>query len=122
MKINEAWQRFFESFGMPAYRDTSVPDKDVSLPYLTYQFVRAEFNEKASITVKMWFYTESEAEPDEYADLLYQRLKNGGAKVLYDGGAVVFSPGSPFCIAQTGENDNNIKLRYFNITATYDQN
>lgn len=116
---NKAIHQFFSSFGIDAYRDTSVPD-DAVLPYLTYQYVTAGFNQPCSMTVRMWFYGESESIPDEYAEAFNRALANGGAKVLFDGGSVVFTRGTPFCIAQSGESDKNIKLRYFNVTANFD--
>ena len=119
MTRNEAIHNFWSSFGMPAFRDTSVPH-DTPFPYLTYQYSTGAFGKTVSLTVRMWFYTESEALPDGYAERLEKALNRGGAKVVYDNGAVVFSRGNPFCIAQNGQDDNNLKLRYFNINAVFD--
>ena len=69
MTKDEALYRFFSGFGIPAYPDTSVLNEngepDVVLPYLTYTPVfDAWGGEPVSLTVNLWYRTESEAVPN----------------------------------------------------------
>ncbi len=72
MTKDEALYRFFSGFGIPAYPDTAVLNEngepDVVLPYLTYTPVfDAWGGEPVSLTVNLWYRTESEAVPNAKA-------------------------------------------------------
>ena len=119
MTKEQALHQFFNSFGIVGYRNTSVPD-DVIFPFLTYDAPISSFEEDpASITVNLYFYTDSEAVPDAKAEEIRQRIGMCGALLNCDGGAIWLKWGVPWCQSLVDETDRNIKRRYINITADY---
>ena len=119
MTKEQALHRFFNSFGIIGYRNTSVPD-DVIFPYLTYDAPISSFEEDpASITLNLYFYTDSEASPDAKAEEIRQRIGMSGALLNCDGGCIWLKWGVPWCQSLVDDTNANIKRRYINITAEY---
>lgn len=118
MTKGAALQQFFEQF-LPAYPATSLKE-DVKLPYLTYSAVfDAWGGEPVSLTVNMWFRTESEAVPNAKVQELSDALGSGGVTLPIDGGYIWLMRGSPFCQSLADEADSQIKRRYINVTAEF---
>lgn len=115
---------FFSSFGIAAYPSTSVVnengEEDVVFPYLTYTPVFDSWSgSPVSITVNLWFYTESEKIPNDKAEELSRAIGLGGKLLPCDGGYIWLKRGSPWCQSLTDETSKNIKRRYINVTAEY---
>lgn len=118
MTKGAALQQFFSQF-LTAYTATSVPE-DVVFPYLTYDAVfDAWGGEPVSLTVNLWFYTESEAIPNAKADEISKALEGGAVLDMGNGEYIVLHRGSPWCQALRDETNNNVKRRYLNVTADY---
>ena len=119
MTKEQALHNFFNSFGITGYRITSVPDGAI-FPFLTYEAPVSSFGEDpVSITANLYYYTESEAEPDAKAEEIRQAIGIGGVILNCDGGYIWLKWGSPWCQSLVDETDKNIKRRYMNITAEY---
>lgn len=119
MTKEQALHKFFNSFDIVGYRLTAVPD-DVIFPYLTYDALISSFGEDAvSITANLYYYTESEAEPDAKAEEIRQRIGMGGVVIPCDGGGIWLKWGSPWCQSLVDDTDATIKRRYMNITAEF---
>ena len=119
MTKEQALYQFFNSFDIVGYRNTSVPD-DVIFPYLTYDTPISSFEEDpVSITLNLYFYTDSEAEPDAKAEEIRNAIGMGGKLLTCAGGAIWLKWGSPWCQSLVDETNRNIKRRYINITAEY---
>lgn len=111
--------QFFSSFGMTAYTATSVPD-DAIFPYLTYEFITSAWEGgEVSLTVNLWFYTESEKIPNDKANELSAAIGLGGKVLPCDGGYIWLKRGSPWCQSLSDETSPTIKRRYINVTAEY---
>lgn len=124
MTKDKALYAFFSGFGIPAYPANAVLNEngepDVILPYLTYTPVfDAWGGEPVSLTVNLWYRTESEAIPNAKAQELSQAIGRGGVVLACDGGYIRLLRGSPWCQSLTDETSPNIKRRYINITARY---
>lgn len=114
-----ALQKFFSSFGMPAYTTSSVPE-DVGFPYLTYDLIVGAWgDEQAAITVNLWFYTESEAVPNAKAEEIAKAIGNGGIQLPCEGGSIWIKRGSPWCQSLSDKTSPIIKRRYLNVTAEF---
>lgn len=119
MTKEQALHNFFNSFGIVGYRNTSVPD-DVIFPYLTYDAPISSFDEDTvSITVNLYYYTDSEALPDAKAEEIRQGISMGGVIVPCDGGGIWLKWGAPWCQSLVDSTNDKIKRRYINITAEY---
>lgn len=118
MTKNKALYAWFNEF-MTFYRASSVPN-DVAFPYGTYEYTDGAFNDgENGVTVNLWFYTDSEAIPDEKAQELSARIGYGGTTIPCDGGFIWIKRGSPWCQSLTYEENTNIKRRYININVEY---
>lgn len=119
MTKGEALQQFFSGFGLTAYAASSVPD-DTVFPYLTYDLVTGSWGDMdTSITVNLWYHTDSEALPNAKADEIADTIGIGGKVLLCDGGGIWIKRGSPWCQSLADETDKSIKRRYINISAEF---
>ena len=110
---------FFNSFGLPGYPDSSVPD-DAVFPWLTYGLVTDAWGGgETGITVNLWYYTTDETPPNAKAREISETIGLGGKVIPCDGGYIWLKRGSPFCQSLKYEDDNSIKRRYINLTAEY---
>ena len=119
MTKEQALHNFFNQFGITGYRNTSVPD-DVIFPFLTYDTPISNFDDDpVSITLNLYYYTDSEADPDAKAEQIRQAIGMGGVLLNCDGGSIWLKRGAPWCQSLVDETNSNIKRRYINITAEY---
>lgn len=118
MTKDVALQSFFEGFGIRAYPSSSVPD-DVVFPWLTYDPVFSEWGEPVSITVNLWYRTESERIPNEKASEISRVIGEGGKTISCDNGIIWIKRGSPFVQSLRDETDDKIKRRYIQLTAEF---
>lgn len=118
MTKDKAIHAFFSSFGLTAYPANNVPD-DTAFPWLTYEMSVSGFAGASQITVHLYFYTTSEAIPNDKAEEICGALRRGGRIVSYDGGAVWITLGDPEWFAQPDQGDRCIKHRIINMTLQY---
>ena len=104
---------------MTFYAASSVPT-DVVFPYGTYSLPLGALDSgEVSMTVNLWFYTESEAVPNAKAQEISDSIGYGGRIIPCDGGNIWIRRGSPFSQSQSDTDNNNVKLRYINVTVEY---
>ena len=119
MTKEQALFKFFNSFGIDGHKNTHVPD-DPAFPYLTYDTPISSFEEDpVSITLNLYYYTDSEAVPDAKAEEIRNAIGMGGKLLLCDGGAIWLKWGTPWCQSLYDDTNAKIKRRYINITAEY---
>ena len=119
MTKDVALQSFFESFGITAYPSSSVPE-DVVFPWLTYDPVFSDWDdEPVSITVNLWYRTESQRIPNAKAFEIEKAIGEGGKTILCEEGIIWIKKGSPFCQSLRDETDSMIKRRYIQLTAEF---
>ena len=115
----DRWQSqfaFWNSFGVPAYEQSAVPDlDDVDFPYITYPAMTAPFGGDTVASPSIWTRSPSWLEADALADTIEQRLKNGGEVVLYDGGMIWVTAETPFAQSMGDPNDDLIKRKVLTI-------
>lgn len=118
MKTREAAiYSFFAGFGIPAYAASATPD-NAEMPYITYELAIGDFYDEVTIPANLWYYTESEAEPNAKVREIEDVLGTGGKLLTYDGGAVWIKRGQPWCQSVKDE-DNAVKRRYLNFDLDY---
>lgn len=113
--------RFFDSFGIPAYASTSVPDEE-DFPYLTYDLAIPDQWDggEAMMSVNVWYRTESEAEPNAKVREISRRIGRGGVTLRCDGGMLWLKRGSPWAQAvNVSGADEKVKRRYLNVDIEY---
>lgn len=105
--------------GVPAYATASVPD-NAEYPYATVEMVVGSFwDGEVSLSVSLWYYGDSESEPNAGARALAAIVGPGGRVLPCDGGAVWVKRGSPFSQSMGDTADDKIKRRHINLTAEF---
>ena len=105
MTKDKALHAWFSQF-LTAYPTSNVPE-DATFPWLTYELITGALDSgEISLTVNLWYYTESEAIPNAKAQEISTAIGYGGTVI-------------PCCQNIADETDKNIKRRYLNITAEY---
>ena len=110
--------QFWNSFGMTAYEENSVPD-DASFPYITYQLVTDNFDRDVAATASLWYRSESWAAINAKTEEISQKISRGGKIISCDGGAIWLKRGQPFAQSMGAESDDLITRKYLNITAEF---
>ena len=110
--------QFWNSFGLTAYEENSVPD-DAAFPYITYQLVTDSFDREIPLTASIWYRSESWAGINAKTDEISQKISRGGKIIPCNGGAIWLKRGQPFAQSMGDESDDLIKRKYLNITAEF---
>ena len=110
--------QFWNSFGLTAYEENSVPD-DATFPYITYQLVTDSLDREIPLTASIWYRSESWTAINAKTEEISQKISRGGKIISCDGGAIWIKRGQPFAQSMGDERDNLIKRKYLNITAEF---
>ena len=110
--------QFWNSFGLTAYEENTVPT-DADFPYITYQLVTDSFDREIPLTASLWYRSESWAGINAKTEEISQTISRGGKIIPCDGGAIWLKRGQPFAQNMGDESDDLIKCKYLNITAEF---
>ena len=110
--------QFWNSFGLTAYEENTVPT-DAAFPYITYQLVTDSFDHEIPLAASIWYRSESWTAINAKTEEISQKISRGGKIIPCDGGAIWLKRGQPFAQSMGDENDNLIKRKYLNITAEF---
>ena len=110
--------QFWNSFGLTAYEENTVPT-DAAFPYVTYQLVTDSFDREIQLTASLWYRSESWIAINAKAEEISQKISRGGKIMPCDSGAIWLKRGQPFAQNMGDESDNLIKRKYINITAEF---
>ena len=110
--------QFWNSFGLTAYEENTVPD-DATFPYITYQLVTDSFDREIPLVASIWYRSESWTDINAKTEEISQKISRGGKIISCDGGAIWMKRGQPFAQNMGDESDDLIKRKYLNITAEF---
>ena len=110
--------QFWNSFGLTAYEENTVPD-DAAFPYITYQLVTDSFDHEVPVTASIWYRSENWTTINAKTEEISQKISRGGKVIPCDGGAIWLKRGQPFAQNMGDESDDLIKRKYLNITAEF---
>ena len=112
----QALQSFWESFGIPAYDETTVPDNAV-MPYITYNAVIDRLDHPTVMTASVWYrsnsWTEISQKAEEISDALIQ-VKT----IPLDVGYLYLTRGNPFAQRMVDE-DDTVRRMYIVLMTEY---
>ena len=112
-----ALNTFWNSFGIPAYDENTVPD-GAQLPYITYQANTSGFDEKIGLVASVWYRSNSWAEVSIKAQEIEDYI-GGGAGVGYDGGRLWITKELPFAQRMSEPSDDKIRRIVIQVGAEY---
>ena len=110
--------QFWNSFGLTAYEENTVPN-DAAFPYITYQLVTDGFDREISVTASLWYRSESWTAINAKTEEISQTISRGGKIIACDDGAIWLKRGQPFAQNMSDESDDLIKRKYLNITVEF---
>lgn len=110
--------RFWNSFGLKAYDENSVPD-NTSFPYITYEVTSDSFGNTLAQTASLWYRSSSWSEITEKAQDIDDFITRGGRTIAYDGGAMWIQRGSPWAQRMNDPSDDMIRRIVLNITIEF---
>lgn len=118
MTKTAALQKFYESFGLPAYEENTVPDS-TPFPYLTYEVASGSLEDEIPLSASLWYRDSSWVSANAKSEEISAAIGRGGITIPCDGGAIWIRRGSPFSQSMGDPEDDLIKRKYINITAEF---
>ena len=115
MTKGQAIQNFWESFGIPAYDETSVPD-DAPFPYITYQVHTSSLDGLCITNASIWYRSYSWKEISEKAEQISKAIAQmNPPSVKIDGGRMYITKGVPFAQRMGDTSDDAIRRMLLNV-------
>lgn len=113
-------QTFWESFGIPAYDEQSVPD-DATMPYITYSAVVGPFESVIPMSASVWYRGTDWRDISHKVDEISYVLSSYTTVKLDDHQYIVLSKanGSQFAQRLYDETDDLVKRVYITITGEF---
>ena len=116
----EGLQSFWESFGIPAYDENTVPD-DAVMPYITYQAAVGSFEDTVPLSASIWYKSMSWSEISQKADEISRRL-NGWTLVNLGNHQYIYlkkNRDSQFAQRMADEASDLIRRVYLSLSAEF---
>lgn len=115
----QALQEFWESFGLPAYDQYSVPD-DAVFPYITYEVATDSMGHAIPLTASLWYRSTSWKEISLKTDEIAKYIGEHGSLIrAIDGGYMYLYKGSAFAQRMNDPADDMVKRMYLNILVEF---
>lgn len=112
-------QAFWESFGLPAYEQTVVPD-EAKMPYITYSMSSDSLNNIVTMPASLWYHSTSWKDISEKAEEISKYITTmEPPSIAFEGGRLRIMKGSPFAQRMSDPNDSMIRRMYLNIRTEY---
>lgn len=119
MNKEQAIQKLWSSFGIPAYDEQTVPD-DAKMPYITYQVATDSIDRVVNLSASIWYRSSSWKDVSNKCDEIARYLAGQGfAKIELDNGYVWFVKGTPFAQRMSDPEDDMIRRIYLNVQAEF---
>lgn len=112
-----ALHEFWDSFGLTAYEENSVPD-DAFFPYLTYENVVTPGQETV-LTASLWYRSESWVEVNQKAEEIALQIYKMNKPIRYDGGYLWIKGGTMRYTGMGDPSDDLIRRNYITVDAEY---
>lgn len=115
----QALQTFWESFGIPAYEQTTVPET-AKMPYITYSVSTDSLDNVVNMSASVWYHSTSWKDISEKTEQIARYIVGmNPPSIKFDGGRLYIAKGNPFAQRMADPNDDMIRRMYLNIQAEY---
>lgn len=113
----QALDNFWNSFGLPAYDENSVPD-DAAYPYITYTVATDSLDNAIPLSANIWYRARSWKDITLKSEEIAKKIaERGFYSVKLDHGYMWLTKGSPFARRMTDADP--IKRIYINVMAEF---
>ena len=110
--------KFWNSFELKAYDETTVPD-DATLPYITFEVQTDIFNNMVPLSASIWYRDTSWTAITAKEKQISARIGRGGVVLPYDGGALWIRKSSPWSRRMEEPDDDTVRRIVLNISAEF---
>jgi hypothetical protein len=115
MTKGQAIQEFWESFGLTAYDETTVPD-DAPFPYITYQVHTGSIGDVCIVNTSLWYRSYSWKEISEKTEEISEAIaKMYPPSIKINGGRLYITKGAPFAQRMGDASDDSIRRMLLNV-------
>lgn len=113
-------QAFWESFGIPAYDENSVPD-DAQMPYITYQAAVGPFESVVPLSASVWYYGTSWSGVSQKVEEISKRLNTWALVRLDDKQSIFLAKNDTAQFAQRAADEGSdlVKRIYLTLSAEF---
>jgi hypothetical protein len=113
----QALDAFWNSFGIPAYDQNSIPD-NTQMPYITYEATVANFDKPVMLNASLWYRQTSWKNISDKADQIAKYIGYCYKSIPFDGGYLIMYLGTPFA-QRMSDVDDTVKRIYLTIDAEF---
>lgn len=126
MNKQQAYNQFWQSFGVLAFEENAIPDDETiqsmidagyaaaKYPYITYQVLIDDIDSPIVPTASIWDRNTSWQRIDELANAISEHISRMQT-IKLDHGRMFIYKGTPFAQHMGSDNDNTIKRNILNI-------
>lgn len=114
----QALDQFWNSFGLAAFDENSVPD-GTSLPYITYEVTSDGFGYPVAQTASLWYRSSSWAEITEKEQEIAKIITRGGRTITYDDGVMWVQRANPWAQRMDDPSDEMIRRIVLNVVIEF---
>ena len=118
MDKTQALDKFWNSFELPAYDQSTIPI-DAKLPYITYEAATDSFENALPLTASLWYRTNSWEKISQKAEEISKYIyEHNPVTQKIKGGRMYITKGTPFAQRMDDE-DDSIRRIVLNITVEF---
>ena len=114
----QAIDNFWNSFGLEAYDEHTVPPT-VTFPYITYSVATDSVGNIVPLYSSLWYRDSSWEEIQKKADEISKAIGYGGKIIKIDDGYMWLVRNTPFAQRETDPNDDSIRRIYLMTQAEF---
>lgn len=118
MDKEQSIHSFWNSFGLPAYDENTVPST-AGYPRITYNVQTDSLDSTVALNASLWYKTTSWRDITEKAHEIERAIgEHGGVVIALDNGYTYLTKGTPF-MERMSDPDDTLRRIYFNINAEF---
>lgn len=118
MDKGQAYKSFWNSFGLKAYDETSVPDNE-PMPYITFEMIEDDFNHSVGLTASVFYRSSAWIDITAKTKEIESVIGRGGIVKPFDGGAMWIKKANPWARRSSDENDDSVRRIILNIEVEF---
>lgn len=122
MNKSQAIHNFWSSFGLKAYDESTVPNKESvpSFPFITYNVVIDDIGNAVGLTASIWDRSTSWKIISDKVDEISEYItKMNPPSIKLDHGRLYITKGTPFAQRMSDPDDDSIRRIYINLQAEF---
>jgi len=125
MTSAEVLYRFWASFDLPAWEETSVPDEKrrielsgAAFPFLTYETALDSFGNEVPLTASLWYRETGWEAITIKTNEINAKIGRGGRMLATEDGALWLKRGTPFA-QRMADTDDSVRRMILNTTVEF---